>query len=261
MAGLALDLDRAGTVPLYDQVAQQLQAAIEDGTLSQGTLLGNEITLARELGVSRPTMRRAMQELVTRGLLVRKRGVGTQVVQGRVDRQVQLTSLFDDLVADGRAPETTVLINDVVQASDEVSAALHVARRQPVLHLRRIRSAGGEPLAILENLPADGPAPGGGVGPALRGALSGDARGRGADEGRQAADRRPRGPDRGMPAAGRAGDKPAADDGPDHPVRHRGAGGNGAGMSTGPAGTRSASPSPGADPRSRPCAPSAVIMS
>ena len=156
MAGLALDLDRAGTVPLYDQVAQQLQAAIEDGTLSQGNLLGNEITLARELGVSRPTMRRALQELVTRGLLVRKRGVGTQVVQGRVDRQVQLTSLFDDLVADGRAPVTTVLINDVVQASDEVSAALAVARRQPVLHLRRIRSAGGEPLAILENyLPTD----------------------------------------------------------------------------------------------------------
>ncbi len=60
-------------------------------------MLGNEIALAGKFGLSRPTMRRAIQELVERGVLVRKRGVGTQVVQGPITRSVQLTSLHDDL--------------------------------------------------------------------------------------------------------------------------------------------------------------------
>jgi len=60
---------------LYFQVAQQLEQAIESGNLPPGTRLENEVLLADQLGLSRPTMRRAMQYLVDRGLLVRKRGL------------------------------------------------------------------------------------------------------------------------------------------------------------------------------------------
>src|SRR6185437_12009546 len=84
-------------VPLYFQVAQRLEQMIESGELATGTRLENEIDLADRLGLSRPTMRRAIESLVGKGLLVRKRGVGTQVLHPKVQRQVELTSLYEDL--------------------------------------------------------------------------------------------------------------------------------------------------------------------
>ena len=139
------------------QVAQQIQGAIETGALPPGVQLGNEITLAKDLGLSRPTVRKAIQELVVTGLLVRRRGVGTQVVQGpMMTRPLQLTSLFEDLTTGQHNPGTTVLVNEVVPAADEVASALRIPRRRSVLHLRRLRTADGQPLAILENyLPTD----------------------------------------------------------------------------------------------------------
>ena len=79
---LRLTVDKTSPVPLYHQVAQGLEDAIRSGELPPGTKLDNEIDLANRLNLSRPTMRKAMDELVRAGLLVRKRGVGTQVVGG-----------------------------------------------------------------------------------------------------------------------------------------------------------------------------------
>src|SRR3954453_176844 len=62
-------IDRASPIPLWFQVAQHLEQAIASGDLPQGTLLDNEIALAQRLGVSRPTMRRAMEQLVSGGLV------------------------------------------------------------------------------------------------------------------------------------------------------------------------------------------------
>ena len=72
----------------------------------RGNQLGNEIDLAKHFGVSRPTTRRAIQELVDQGLLVRKRGIGTQLVHDEITRPLQLSSLFDDLARDNKSPTT-----------------------------------------------------------------------------------------------------------------------------------------------------------
>jgi DNA-binding GntR family transcriptional regulator len=156
MNNLLIDLDRSSPVPLYFQVAQELEKAIASGQLGPGAKLPNEISLADKLGLSRPTMRRAIQELVDKGLLVRKRGVGTQVVHGEVSRPVELTSLFDDLKRNGQSPQTTLLLKELVPADDHVAARMDLPESGSVLHLRRLRFANGEPLAILENyLPED----------------------------------------------------------------------------------------------------------
>ena len=109
IAGLAVSLDRGSPVPLYFQVATQLEKMIESGEMPVGGRLANEVELADRLGVSRPTMRRAIQYLVERGMLVRKRGVGTQIVHPKVRRPVELSSLYDDLVKTGQSPITEVL--------------------------------------------------------------------------------------------------------------------------------------------------------
>ncbi|MCX4768298.1 HTH-type transcriptional repressor YvoA [Streptomyces sp. ADI92-24] len=146
-----ITIDRSSPVPLYFQVAQQLQQLIESGTLAPGTRLENEIALADQFGLSRPTMRQAMQHLVDKGLLARKRGVGTQVVNNRVRRQIELTSLFEDLKRDGRRPRTALLSMQTVPASAEVAAALKLEPGTDTLALRRLRYADDEPIAVMEN--------------------------------------------------------------------------------------------------------------
>jgi len=150
---LSLSVDRRSPVPLYFQVAAQLEQAIQSGELKPGYKLENEVALAGQLGLSRPTMRRAIQDLVSKGLLVRKRGVGTQVVhnRGRVRREVELTSLYDDLLSSGQAPATRVLLNKVAPAPPNIAEELGITAGNPVRHLERVRLANEVPLAILRN--------------------------------------------------------------------------------------------------------------
>lgn len=151
----AVTVDRSSAVPLYHQVAGQLRAAITDGRLQPGDALENEIDLAHRLSLSRPTVRQAIQELVRQGLLIRRRGIGTTVANRVVHRQVELTSLFDDLIREHRTPTTTVL--DRAEVTDAVAAAaLGLSADTPLLRLERVRSADGVPLAVLQNwIPLD----------------------------------------------------------------------------------------------------------
>jgi DNA-binding GntR family transcriptional regulator len=150
-AALELGVDRSSPVPLYYQLSQQLEAAIEQGRLAPGSLLGNEIELAARLGLSRPTVRQAIQSLVDKGLMVRRRGVGTQVVHSQVKRPLELSSLYDDLEAAGQRPATRVLCNRIEPATARVAAALGVPEGTDVHLVERLRSAHDEPMALLRN--------------------------------------------------------------------------------------------------------------
>ena len=106
-------IDRQSPVPLYHQLAEQLTHAITVGQLKPGDPFENEIAVAERLQLSRPTVRRAIAELVDQGLLVRRRGLGTTVANRKVHRKFELTSLYDDLEREGRSPRTTVLDLDM----------------------------------------------------------------------------------------------------------------------------------------------------
>jgi GntR family transcriptional regulator len=150
---LEITLNRVSPVPLYHQLSRQLLVAIETGVLSKGSFLDNELDLADRWQVSRPTVRRAIQDLVDAGMLVRRRGVGTQVVNDQVRRPFKLSSLFDDLAAIGREPATTVVGLERVLADIDVADALGVELGTEVVHIERLRatSASAQPLAILRN--------------------------------------------------------------------------------------------------------------
>jgi DNA-binding GntR family transcriptional regulator len=148
---LSIELDRSSPVPLYFQVSQAFEKAILDGELKPGDRFENELALAGRLNLSRPTTRRAIQELVDKGLLVRKRGVGTQVVQTPVHRPVELTSLFDDLARAGQEPATTVLDYSVGRVTEEIAHHLNLSVDAEVVTMRRLRTSGGQPLALMTN--------------------------------------------------------------------------------------------------------------
>ena len=144
-------VDRTSPIPLYFQVTAQLEAAIDSGDLSPGDRLPNEIDLAVSLGLSRPTMRRALEELVGKGLLVRKRGYGTEVANTQVHRRVELTSLYDDLDAAGQNPTTEVLKLDPVRVNAAAAAAIGADGATPLVYVERLRCADGRPLAVMHN--------------------------------------------------------------------------------------------------------------
>jgi DNA-binding GntR family transcriptional regulator len=158
VSGLVPDLalDRTSPVPLYFQVATRLQQLIENGELPVGGRLENEIELADRLGVSRPTMRRAIGYLVERGMLVRKRGVGTQIVHPKVRRPVELSSLYDDLVKAGQRPRTEIKLLEIRPAPDAIAEALGIPFGSEINWLERLRYADDEPLALMHNaVPVD----------------------------------------------------------------------------------------------------------
>ena len=151
MSALPVLIDRASPVPLYHQLAGQLIAAIADGTLSPGDAFENEVALAARLGLSRPTVRRAIAELVGQGLLVRRRGIGTTVANQMVHRRAELTSLFDDLARQGRAPSTQVLSLQTGVTNERAADALGLDPSTPLVAMVRLRYAGDAPLAVMRN--------------------------------------------------------------------------------------------------------------
>lgn len=148
---LDLTIERDTSTPLYLQLAGGIEDAIRSGVLPPGSRLENELALSKRLKLSRPTVRQGIQELVDKGMLVRKRGVGTQVVQAPVNRQVALTSLYDDLRTAGKAPRTDIIEYRIGRPSPEALDRLQLSPGEQVLDLIRVRYADGEPLAVMRN--------------------------------------------------------------------------------------------------------------
>ena len=155
---LDITLERNSPVPLYYQLAQSIEHAINTGALAPGDRLENELSLTSRLGLSRPTARQAIQELVKKGLLVRKRGVGTQVVRSQFRRTEALSSLNEDIIKAGKVPSTQLLEFSVgVLEEEDIRDAIEAAAvsETAFIKIRRLRLADEIPLAILTNyLPA-----------------------------------------------------------------------------------------------------------
>lgn len=148
---IPVTIDRSSPVPLYHQLAEQLTGAIEDGRLKPGDPFENELALAERLDLSRPTVRRAIAELVGRGLLVRRRGVGTTVASQVIHRRDELTSLYDDMVRRGQEPRTSV-VSFATDCVDAVAAeALGLPVDTPLVSVERLRTVADTPTALMHN--------------------------------------------------------------------------------------------------------------
>ncbi len=145
-------LDRESSDPLYRQISQPLEELILSGALQAGRLIEDEVSMAQRLNVSRPTARRALQDLVARGLLTRRRGAGTRVTPSHVRRTLSLTSLNEDLLKSGFKPRTEVVSYQVRLADDEEAALLHCEEGNEIVRIERLRLIDERPLAFMTNL-------------------------------------------------------------------------------------------------------------
>lgn len=149
---VSITVDRDSADPLYLQISRPIAAAIRSGELGPGQLLEDEVSLANRLEVSRPTARRAFQELVNMGLIVRRRGAGTRVTPEHVRRPLGLTSLKDDLERAGFETSTEVLGYSVTLADEEDADRLRCEKGTEIVTITRVRSINGSKLAIMRNV-------------------------------------------------------------------------------------------------------------
>lgn len=143
---------RAGGVALYWQCSELLKRLIEESHYPAAVPLPAENELAKALGVSRPTIRQAMARLASDGVIHSQRGVGAFALRSGLVRPVGLSSLYRDLVNEGRVPATKVLVLEEVPAEPAVAAELHVPPGTRLLHVERVRSADGTPVVLTRSL-------------------------------------------------------------------------------------------------------------
>jgi GntR family transcriptional regulator len=113
-----------------------------------GTPVEPERALAARFGVSRETVRQAIQELVFEGRLRRLHGRGTFVAPPKLTQPLQLSSYTSDISAIGMRPGSTLLRAATIRAGGEVAEGLALPDGHPVYELERLRLADGEPMAL-----------------------------------------------------------------------------------------------------------------
>ncbi len=116
--------------------------------LEVGDSIPSERQLSVDWGVSRLTVRAALEELVREGYLVRKRGAGTFVAEPKVAKGIDIASFSDDMRARGLQPGSRTLDLREIAAGARLGRILHVSPAEPILSAKRLRLADGEPMAI-----------------------------------------------------------------------------------------------------------------
>jgi GntR family transcriptional regulator len=116
--------------------------------LSVGDAIPSERQLGTDLGVSRLTVRAALDDLVREGYLVRRRGAGTFVAQPKVAKGIDISSFSDDMRARGLTPGSRTLDLHVELAGARLGRILHVSPSEEILSVKRLRLADGDPMAI-----------------------------------------------------------------------------------------------------------------
>src|SRR6516164_7407538 len=137
--------------PLYERVESVLAGDIADGSLLPETQLPPEDGLVERFKVSRTTVRKAIQNLVERGLVEVRRGKGTFVIHPKVTQELtELTGFVEDMQAMGRTPTARLLDKRIVAATEAVAHHLALPPGALVVRLQRIRLADGVAMSFDE---------------------------------------------------------------------------------------------------------------
>jgi GntR family transcriptional regulator len=134
--------------PLYQQLHRALRQAIASRRLAPDEALPPERDMAQDLGVSRITVRKALDALADEGLVTRRQGAGT-FVAARVEKSFsKLSSFTEDMLSRGRLPRSAWLRRTDGAVTPEESMILGLSPATPVYRFSRIRFADDSPMAL-----------------------------------------------------------------------------------------------------------------
>jgi GntR family transcriptional regulator len=146
---------RKSTIPRYYAIWRTLWSRITSGYYPAGSLLGTEVAMAAEFGVSRVTLREALSLLEGEGLIERRRSFGTFVASDVVPRGVvEFTGYLEDIMLQAESATTEYFKRAVIPASPAIAKALQVAEGTEVVQVKRLRVTEGQPrIWLIDYLP------------------------------------------------------------------------------------------------------------
>ncbi|MBQ6564389.1 MAG: GntR family transcriptional regulator [Clostridia bacterium] len=144
-----MSLERNYTaLPLYVQIARELEEKILSGEYAPGQIIPSEKQLQETYLVSRMTVRLAIKELVNKGYLECMRGIGTTVVYGKIEENLHhVTSFTEEMQQHGITMRTRYCTIEETTAPDRVASAFGLTAESPVYRLVRVRCAEDVPMA------------------------------------------------------------------------------------------------------------------
>ncbi|MGC2977642.1 GntR family transcriptional regulator [Brevibacterium sp. FAM 25378] len=132
----------------FHSIRDQLLDRLEG--MAAGEQFPPERQLAETLGISRMTLRRAIDELVAKGMVRRRHGTGVFALGPKLDQPLAASSFTEDMVARGMRPGSHILSFDTVAAGAHIGRRLHLAESDDVIAILRLRLADDEPIALEE---------------------------------------------------------------------------------------------------------------
>jgi len=150
MLPLPFSLDRHSPTPLYYQLKEQLALLIRNGTYPPGRRLPSESEFVAQLGVSRGTVRQAIDHLVNEGRLKRDQGRGTfvQASPPSLHMAQRFTSFAEDMREMNVMFSTKVLDKKIIPASGRLVSKLNLQLNDEVIYLERLGEVEGEPFVL-----------------------------------------------------------------------------------------------------------------
>ena len=143
-------------LPKYAQIVATLRSDIEANRISVGSVLPSEADFARQFGVSRMTVRQAHTVLAQQGLIERRQGVGTVVVNNTIRRSIgSLTGFAEDVAKAGNRPGAVVLSFERIVPDRATVEVLRLERTSLVVKFERLRTVDGLPVGLQEHLVPD----------------------------------------------------------------------------------------------------------
>lgn len=147
---MQFSIDHKSGLPLHIQVEELLRKLIASEEYRKGKLLPNEISMARQLGISRSTLRQATNKLVYEGLLVRKKGVGTKAADRSVDTRINNWLSFSQEMKSKGIEIRNFEINTEWEAADEdVAHFFDIRHGREVLKMTRLRGRTEYPIVYF----------------------------------------------------------------------------------------------------------------
>ena len=145
-------LNPASKLPLYQQLYELLEGRIRSGEWKPGDMIPAETELISRYEVSRITVRKVLDMLVTEGLLVRQRGRGSFVAQAKLEHgTTRIVSFTDDMRQRGLTPGTKIIFMGLVPAPRAIAEALAVPEGEELARIDRLRLADGVPMCVEES--------------------------------------------------------------------------------------------------------------
>jgi GntR family transcriptional regulator len=143
-------LDRESPMPIFAQIRARLEDAITSGSLAPHQRIPSERQLSEHFGVSRMTVRQALDAIAHDQLVYSRPGQGTFVADRKIIEQPlqHLTSFSEDILGRGMQPSSRVLDQRIVHPSFEMARLFGLAPTVQLVRLTRLRLADDEPLAI-----------------------------------------------------------------------------------------------------------------